>query len=384
MPGIDEADSQFRVRIVDPGSFIEGSFRTKGLGHGVSIIIGKKKGSDSMVTQAYRFDKSVFKTREQVQNWLDKHDIKKAEAEPLRWKATIETVQTEKDGTTHIALKGMVLDKNLNKNKWRVAPGEYSNIAKILSGTPITVDHSAKVRDVIGKMDRVWEDGEEVKFEAGLVTKDQSIITPIINKFVDAVSFEANADDRMVKAPNGKYEKELYNVHDMRVSIVVDPAYPNARFDVVGFCAAVDKIYDDGQLDIHDVVEADASETTQEATQMVEEQKKPEEVQVPPKVEVKAEAEKPEYKAMLAEMENMKKELAELKKMGAPAATMPEVPETPEKPVSLMNLAIGEVMEKARIDGRVDMAYVRPEIQASMTDVRQYKAKRMGNQPLLQ
>lgn len=66
--------NQHSARMKNPDRFVEGSFRTKKIATGVTIIIGKLKGSDTMTTQAYRFDKSVF-TPEQAKEWLKSHSI---------------------------------------------------------------------------------------------------------------------------------------------------------------------------------------------------------------------------------------------------------------------------------------------------------------------
>lgn len=67
--------SSHAARVEDPANFEKNSFRRKTIAPGISIIVGKKKGSDSMVTQSYRFDKSKF-TPEQAKKWLKDHNIK--------------------------------------------------------------------------------------------------------------------------------------------------------------------------------------------------------------------------------------------------------------------------------------------------------------------
>ena len=67
--------NQHAARVENPDNFEKDSFRRKTIAPGISIIMGKKKGSDSMVTQSYRFDKSKF-TPEQAKKWLKDHDIK--------------------------------------------------------------------------------------------------------------------------------------------------------------------------------------------------------------------------------------------------------------------------------------------------------------------
>lgn len=70
--------NEHAARVKDPGEFDAKTFRRKDLGKGVSIILGKlKSGGDSMVTQAYRFDKTKF-TAAEAKKWLADHEVKGA------------------------------------------------------------------------------------------------------------------------------------------------------------------------------------------------------------------------------------------------------------------------------------------------------------------
>ena len=71
MPGLEEAETVWRYRVADPAKFEK--FRVKELGKGVKITLGKVKGADRWEIQNYMFEKSLFKTREQVRKWLDEH-----------------------------------------------------------------------------------------------------------------------------------------------------------------------------------------------------------------------------------------------------------------------------------------------------------------------
>jgi hypothetical protein len=71
MPGLEEAKTVWRYRVRDPAAFEK--FRVKELGKGVKITLGKVKGSDRWEIQNYMFEKTLFKTAEQVRKWLDTH-----------------------------------------------------------------------------------------------------------------------------------------------------------------------------------------------------------------------------------------------------------------------------------------------------------------------
>jgi hypothetical protein len=72
VPGLEEAETVWRYRVQDPDKFDK--FRVKEIGSGgVKITVGRIKGTNRWETQNYMFDKKRFKTREQVQKWLDQY-----------------------------------------------------------------------------------------------------------------------------------------------------------------------------------------------------------------------------------------------------------------------------------------------------------------------
>lgn len=85
MPGIDEKKSEFRVRVQNPGKFDRKSFRYHSIGRTgcTRIIVACPKGkyrsgkcSVGMKTQAYRFKKPCYKSKEQVRSWLKRQHVK--------------------------------------------------------------------------------------------------------------------------------------------------------------------------------------------------------------------------------------------------------------------------------------------------------------------
>jgi RPA family protein len=71
MPGLDEGTTVWRMRVKDPAGFDK--FRVKEIAEGVKITLGRVKGSDRWTIQNYMFDKTRFKTREQVNKWYEEH-----------------------------------------------------------------------------------------------------------------------------------------------------------------------------------------------------------------------------------------------------------------------------------------------------------------------
>lgn len=74
--------TEHAARIKDPSLFIDNSFRRKVIDKGIVVIIGRlSDGDDSMIIQAYRFDKEYF-TVVQAKKWLKNHDIEYISFEP--------------------------------------------------------------------------------------------------------------------------------------------------------------------------------------------------------------------------------------------------------------------------------------------------------------
>jgi len=67
--------SEHSARLRDPGDFQSNSFRRKEIAPGVSIVMGRLKGQQTMTAQSYRFDKERF-TAAQAKTWLKEHDVK--------------------------------------------------------------------------------------------------------------------------------------------------------------------------------------------------------------------------------------------------------------------------------------------------------------------
>ena len=73
--------NEHAARVTNPDSFDPKSMRSKDISDGIRIVIGKKPGSETTETQAYRFDKTKF-TPAQARAWLKDHDIEFISFEP--------------------------------------------------------------------------------------------------------------------------------------------------------------------------------------------------------------------------------------------------------------------------------------------------------------
>lgn len=79
---VEEGDKYIRVRVRDPGDFVDNSFRTVNLSEdqGIYSVMGKLKSdpNGSMVVQNYMFLKSKGWTEEKATKWVSDHKEKKS------------------------------------------------------------------------------------------------------------------------------------------------------------------------------------------------------------------------------------------------------------------------------------------------------------------
>lgn len=90
MPGIDETENFFRVRLRDPGAFTR--LRTipfKRTKPRIQAVVGRLRGENTTTVQSLLFPKEDGWNRDSVRSWLDAHpDVGKAAAvEETTWKA---------------------------------------------------------------------------------------------------------------------------------------------------------------------------------------------------------------------------------------------------------------------------------------------------------
>jgi len=79
--GFDVTENEIRYRIQQPDLFNPESFRMKPMADGISLVLAKKSGSDSMEVQAIRFDKTVFDI-DQATAWIEDHRDVFSQKEP--------------------------------------------------------------------------------------------------------------------------------------------------------------------------------------------------------------------------------------------------------------------------------------------------------------
>lgn len=87
------------ARVKSPSAFEKDSFRTKAIDNGITTIMGRLRGSDTMTIQTYRFDKDDF-TAAEAKKWLADHDVKyisfeAATGEPRKVQALVSLITGE-------------------------------------------------------------------------------------------------------------------------------------------------------------------------------------------------------------------------------------------------------------------------------------------------
>lgn len=76
---IDVTEDYIRVRVMQPGEFKDGSFRTIMLSKikGIRSVVGRLKSNDKMRNQNFMFDKGKGWTETTAREWVEKrgHEI---------------------------------------------------------------------------------------------------------------------------------------------------------------------------------------------------------------------------------------------------------------------------------------------------------------------
>lgn len=155
-------ENYWSARVKNPKLFKEDSFRWKKLGKGISALMGKlKNDGDTMVIQAYRFDKSKY-SKAEAKKWLKKEGIKYTEF------ATIEDIVS--NYATIIENKGgekQVKDPNVkpeNNKLNEVMRDFFNNTVLYEGGKEPTIPESEFIPDFLNNnRNTVWTPETEVK-----------------------------------------------------------------------------------------------------------------------------------------------------------------------------------------------------------------------------
>jgi hypothetical protein len=140
--------SEHAARVKNPDDFEKDSFRRKDIAPGIAIIIGKEKnGNGSMVTQAYRFEKTKF-TEAEAKKWLEDHKVKYISFEPatsnVNEKLTTNTARKEiENEKEYLVVPGVILQEQV-MNDYFVPEDEIVKSYKAWNGRPVVIYHPKK------------------------------------------------------------------------------------------------------------------------------------------------------------------------------------------------------------------------------------------------
>lgn len=183
-----------------------------------------------------------------------------------------------------LKVKGVAIDASVNKNRWKVEPEDLDylveeankRIQNPLGGIQYRLDHSENVRNIIGKVNKYWREGDKVYYEAE--TDDPDIIRKILRNYIKFDSIQIDSSSAycsycLEELKAGKYKSEeemikkgllrtrdengvLMHLHQgayevvrkpkvREQSLVATPAYDSAITVPIGFSAAIDKLTED-------------------------------------------------------------------------------------------------------------------------------------------
>lgn len=183
----------------------------------------------------------------------------------VQYLAVISPVQRITDDKIEIPytvkIRGVAVDKSVNKNGWSVSDEFLSEIAKTLKNKSIRVNHGRTVTDIIGRVTSSNIDGDKVIFEAEILGSDplsNAVKEKIMNGLIDSVSIGLDGE-KIVCSVCGKQtrdgEKIIHNPaehggHEIvysgsvkELSIVAEPAYQNTKIQIAAsFEEAIDEL----------------------------------------------------------------------------------------------------------------------------------------------
>lgn len=162
-----------------------------------------------------------------------------------------------------LRIAGIALDESLNENLWQIAPAGIKKVAQQMIGGQIRKNHSKdRIEDIIGKVDKAWEEGGKVFFEGEIA--DEDTIKKVLLGYVRFTSVQIGAPfllcrncllNRGIAEKEAQIEsielpcsrcgsREIYVTEPQFVeqSIVTLPAYPNAQIIPIGLAASMNLV----------------------------------------------------------------------------------------------------------------------------------------------
>ena len=135
----------------------------------------------------------------------------------------------ESEQSESLKIKGTAFRSGPIKSKRVFIPrNELKAITETLTGSVILTDHSTSVRDICGRVDESWIDGEKVRFTGTIL--DDEIGDKIVKGLISKASIGLHVDSMEPFEYQGEDYQLLKGIRARELSLVIYPAVAEAGF----------------------------------------------------------------------------------------------------------------------------------------------------------
>lgn len=202
------------ARVEMPDKFEKDSFRSKEIAPGITIIVGKMMGSDSMVAQSYRFDAEKF-TPDQAKEWLKEHHVEMMGFEPAK---TIQSSLTDSPKIDNGVWITIVKDGTM----------AFNNVGKkfILTKSALDQDWSTWKNATVSINHTFKETGKfsEVKRQGEFVLGKPEGLTPEAIEVINSTAFRGVSQESIPKEVDE--QGNVLRLQGTGVTLMIYPEVP--------------------------------------------------------------------------------------------------------------------------------------------------------------
>ena len=221
----EETDQYIRSGHRSPEEFQLDSLRTIVLSEdeGISAVVGKLKGKDTMEIQSYLFDRSKGWTLEKAKAWFSQHHKDETLREHVS--AILPFKVLEKIVDKPLRIRGIAITAGMSRNFNIYTPEELQSFADKLVSAPVYTEHVA-VPNAVGKIVKTEWDGKNLWYEAEVY--DEETAEKIRKGLIRHVS--VGADYETIDVLDGKIP---HGLHNAELSLVAVPGMPETNIQVL-------------------------------------------------------------------------------------------------------------------------------------------------------
>jgi len=221
----EETDQYIRSGHRSPREFQLDSLRTIVLSEdeGISAVVGKLKGNDTMEIQSYLFDRSKGWTLEKAKAWFSQHHKDETLREHVS--AILPFKVLEKIVDKPLRIRGIAITAGMSRNFNIYTPEELQSFADKLVSAPVYTEHVA-VPNAVGKIVKTEWDGKNLWYEAEVY--DEETAEKIRKGLIRHVS--VGADYETIDVLDGKIP---HGLHNAELSLVAVPGMPETNIQVL-------------------------------------------------------------------------------------------------------------------------------------------------------